>query len=434
MKRSMCTPITLQTLQESKVPKGFSSSPFSYHSEHIIHIDDVTNLGVGVGRINGWVVMVPMVLPGEVARVRVYRNNKNYSEADLIEIVTPSAERVTPKCQYYETCNGCQYQHMSYKAQLSLKKKHVETALTRIGSIQTAVNEVVESPQITSYRSKITPHFSYGKKSLPSIGFQSRLRRNVNTDIENCLIATDAVNQKLKHDRVDLIKKYMNATSIGSRTMLLREGDDAYVETDPRANILQTVNNVTFEFRAGEFFQTNIPITSLLVNYVLLEARRNQSKFLIDAYCGSGLFSLCGAQHFESVYGVEVSKLAIENAIANCKRNKIENAHFLSGDSESIFSRVKGVIDPDEAAMIIDPPRRGCDVSFLRQLLEYKPSIIVYVSCEPTTQARDSKYLIAGGYEVVNVTPFDMFPQTRHLENVMTFSRIRKDDVVNQVS
>ena len=196
-----------------------------------------------------------------------------------------------------------------------------------------------------------------------------------------------------------------------------------HVETDQRAVANATVNGIKFQFKAGEFFQNNPFALPIMVEHVIERATMDKScTNLIDAYCGSGLFSLCAAHKFESVYGVEVSELAVKAAISSAKVNNIHNVKFTAGKSEAIFKEVEH-LDRDKTVIIIDPPRKGCDELFLTQLSVYKPKRIVYVSCDPATQARDARIIVDDGYTIVDVTPFDLFPQTRHIENVITFTR-----------
>jgi tRNA (uracil-5-)-methyltransferase len=218
-------------------------------------------------------------------------------------------------------------------------------------------------------------------------------------------------------------RKSIEKSAVGKKkgaTLLFREADDGVVETDNRAYITQTVKNIKFKFKAGEFFQNNPYVLSLMQEHVVKAAVGHGCKYLIDTYCGSGLFSLCAADQFTHVFGVEISEPAVRAATQTAAANGIKNAEFLCGASEQIFSKVKH-LRRNETVIVVDPPRKGCDAAFLEQLFVFGPRKIVYVSCDPATQARDAKLIVAEGYEVVDVTPFDLFPQTRHIENVMTF-------------
>lgn len=163
-----------------------------------------------------------------------------------------------------------------------------------------------------------------------------------------------------------------------------------------------------------------------MVEYVLGQASSYGCTLLIDTYCGSGLFALCGARRFDRVWGVEVSSKAVQAAKRTAELNDINNTEFVSGVAENIFGAVSTIIpisQREKAVVIIDPPRAGCDEKFLIQLFKFGPRQLVYVSCDPATQARDARIIVAAGYNVTSCTPFDLFPQTRHIENVMVFLR-----------
>lgn len=434
----MSTKIFLSTdpSSESKAtpPRKFKDFPFAYHQELTLKIDSLSNLGQGVARttLNDgsiWVVFVPLVLAGEEVRVRVFRNMPSFSEADLLEVITPSPDRITPKCKYFAVCGGCQYQHMNIDMQRFWKKTQVDDVLARIGKLdKVAINDVVGTKELYGYRSKITPHYDAPVKSRPQdikIGFQKRGTRNT-IDIDHCVITTDAINAKYSETREKVIESVRVSPPKKGATLLFRECDDRRVETDNRAIANATVNGIKFQFRAGEFFQNNPFALPLMVDHVIEQAIKQHNgvscSSLIDTYCGSGLFALCAASRFDNVYGVEISEIAVKAAIKSAVLNDIDNAHFTAGKSEAIFKQVEH-LDRDRTVMVIDPPRRGCDGIFLKQLSTFKPHKLVYVSCDPATQARDARIIVDDGYAIVDVTPFDLFPQTRHIENVITFVR-----------
>ena len=181
------------------------------------------------------------------------------------------------------------------------------------------------------------------------------------------------------------------------------------VVTNPKQLVSEKVGDLIFHFKAGEFFQNNPFLLPELVEYVVTQANSNENKLLVDAYCGGGLFGLSAASRFQQVMGIEVSREGFEGARTNAQINRIENAQFFLGDASSIFEEVKEF--SESAALIIDPPRRGCDPNFLHQAIAFSPTRIVYVSCEPATQARDAQILLDAGYRAVAAQPFDLFPQ-----------------------
>jgi tRNA/tmRNA/rRNA uracil-C5-methylase (TrmA/RlmC/RlmD family) len=456
--------------------KKFNDHPFAYHAEIELEITTLTNLGLGLGRVSigdaqnagGWVVMVPFTLPGERVRARVFRNHKNYSEADLVKVLAPSAERVDPRCPLFGRCGGCQYQHLRYAGQLEWKRRQVAELLRHMAGVEFPVAPVIASPREYHYRSKITPHFhaartargvnslefgvrslelagdaeaaeaagtSAGDNSKPQtpnsklesepapplpIGFLRQGTRFDIVDVPHCPIATEAINMKLGAVREAVHARQASYTR--GATLLLREASGE-VTTDYDAVITETVGDLKLHFLARDFFQNNPFILPAFTRYVREQAAASGARFLVDAYCGSGLFALTAASAFERVRGIEISESSVRFARENAAANRIANATFTAGDAAAIFSGLDAEFRPADTAVIIDPPRKGCDESFLRQLFEFGPRAVVYVSCDPATQMRDLQHFLCARYTVVAAQPFDLFPQTRHLECVLTLHR-----------
>jgi len=443
-------------------PRAFRPFPFPYHAEIEVRIETLTNMGQGLARValpegqaeeaaaaaepaaaaespspsrSGWVVMVPFALPGERVRVRIYRNQKNFSEADLVAVLEPAPSRVEPRCALFGTCGGCQYQHLAYAKQLKWKRQQVAELLQHMAGLECPVNEVIGSPRAYGYRSKITPHFSRPKHGgVGEIGFLRAGTRAQLVDVPRCDIATDALNAALAGVRAEARRnasRYKNGA-----TLLLREDADGRVLTDPRVEMVSAVGRLAgaggeasgggapsreelrFTHLAGDFFQNNPSILPAFVEYIVGAAAASGARFLVDAYGGSGLFAIAAAGRFESVAGVEISATAVEQARANAVANAVANASFLAASAEAVFA---GITFPAaETVVLIDPPRAGCSEEFLAQLVTYRPRSCVYVSCNPATQMRDLRLFLAAGYAVEAVQPFDLFPQTKHLECVLT--------------
>jgi 23S rRNA (uracil1939-C5)-methyltransferase/tRNA (uracil-5-)-methyltransferase len=471
-----------------KKHRKFNDHPFRYHEEIELEIATLTNLGLGLGRVtlpasvsnppdaasaepvnaseaadpaaarpSGWVVMVPFTLPGERVRARVFRNHRNFSEADLVQVLTPSPERASPQCPLFGRCGGCQYQHLNYAGQLAWKQRQVAELLEHMAGITFPVSPVVASPKEYAYRSKITPHFAApryfhrpaaasaavdetdeleaqtgetssadpiapsstgGVASFP-IGFLRHGTRFDIVDVPRCPIATDAINARLTEVRSEVHAKAASYTR--GATLLLREASGA-VTTDYDAVITETVEStprpIQLHFLARDFFQNNPFILPAFTGYVRQQAGASGARFLVDAYCGSGLFALTAAPAFERVAGVEISESSVRFAKENAAANGIANATFLAADAGAIFQGL--AFAAADTAVIIDPPRKGCDESFLQQLFAFGPRAVVYVSCDPATQMRDLRHFLAAGYRLTAAQPFDLFPQTRHLECVLT--------------
>jgi tRNA/tmRNA/rRNA uracil-C5-methylase (TrmA/RlmC/RlmD family) len=436
--------------------KKFNDHPFPYHHELELEVATLTNLGVGLGRVpidrpqvsglspqvsppsGGWVVMVPFTLPGEKVRVRVYRNHKNYSEADLLEVLAPSPHRIAARCPLFGTCGGCQYQHLAYAEQLKWKRQQVEELLKFMVGIEFAVAPVVASPREFGYRSKITPHFKAGQggpssrwasadrevgpppESAPPIGFLKQGSRFDLVDVPECPIATPEINAKLPEVRVRTRARIAAGEYKRDATLLLRHAQEG-VTTDYDAVIHEQVGALKLHFLARDFFQNNPFILPAFTGYVREQAAGSGARFLVDTYCGSGLFALSCAPAFDQVAGIELSETSIKFATENAAANGIANAGFRAGDAAQIFAGL--AFPPAETAVVIDPPRKGCDPSFLAQLFAFGPRAVVYVSCDPATQMRDLKGFLAAGYRLTAVQPFDLFPQTRHLECVITLAK-----------
>jgi tRNA/tmRNA/rRNA uracil-C5-methylase (TrmA/RlmC/RlmD family) len=408
--------------------KKFNARPFAYHQEIELEISTLTNLGLGLGRVpledGQWVVMVPFTLPGERVRARAFRNHKNFSEADLVEILQPSPDRVTPRCALFGRCGGCQYQHLAYAEQLAWKRRQVAELLEHMAGLTFFVEPVIGSPREFGYRSKITPHFAAprrpGDASPFPIGFLRQATRFEIIDVPRCEIATDAINARLGEVRDTVREKAAAGGYERGATLLLRDAGGS-VTTDFQAIVTEEVGPLRLRFLARDFFQNNPFILPAFVEHVRREAAASGARFLADCYCGSGLFALSAAGAFERVTGVEISDTSIAFARENASANGITNATFLASDAASLFAGLD--FPPAETVVVIDPPRKGCDEAFLLQLFAFKPRAVVYVSCDPATQMRDLRHFIGAGYQVTRVQPFDLFPQTRHLECVITLAR-----------
>jgi tRNA/tmRNA/rRNA uracil-C5-methylase (TrmA/RlmC/RlmD family) len=400
-------------------PKKFNPVPFEYHQEIELEIATLTNMGQGLGRVDGWVVLVPFALPGERVKARVYRNDKNFSEADLVEVLVPSPDRVEPVCSLFGKCGGCQYQNLAYSAQLEWKQRQVTELLKHMAQLEFPVEAIHASPQQYHYRSKITPHFERPiDGEIREIGFLKTGRGRALIDVPRCEIATEALNEALTRVRSEVRAQAVRYKK--GATLLLRDASGV-VHTDSLATATETVGGQTLQFLAGDFFQNNPFILDDFVSHAIAEAKIGGAKFLVDAYCGSGLFALVGAPQFAQVLGIEVNASAVLRANQNAERTGALNCHFVAGSAETIFAQV--TFPASETAILIDPPRAGCDEQFLQQLFTFGPKRVVYVSCNPATQMRDLRHFQSAGYEITRIQPFDLFPQTKHLECVVSLQK-----------
>ena len=408
-------------------PKQFKATPFPHHHELELQIESLSNHGDGVARIDvpdqnltAWVIFIPFTIPGETVTARITSNKKNCSLAELVKVITPSPHRVTPPCRLFQKCGGCQYQHIDYSEQLRWKTRQVADLLKHLASISHPVNPAIASPKTYNYRSKLTPHFRkpYNGK-ISNIGFISKQGGREYLDITTCPIAMEEINTALPAIRK---KTHSLAKQYKKDTTLLMRATEGRVETDPDGIICEQVGDLTFHFLASDFFQNNPSILPAFTRYAAQQAQSDtsQNHYLIDAYCGSGLFALSLAKHFKQVAGVEISETSTSWARQNARLNGIENADFISAKAEHIFSDIN--FPAEETTILIDPPRAGCSPEFLDQLFRFAPTRCVYISCEPATQMRDLQKFTAAGYQIQDIQPFDLFPQTRHLECIITLN------------
>jgi 23S rRNA (uracil1939-C5)-methyltransferase/tRNA (uracil-5-)-methyltransferase len=291
-----------------------------------------------------------------------------------------------------------------------------------MAGISFPVAPVHGSPREWGYRSKITPHFAAPRDPAvpPPIGFLRQGTRFDILDVPRCAIATEAINERLGPLREEVRARAAAGGYQRGATLLLRDASGV-VTTDYDAVVVETVGDLRLRFLARDFFQNNPFILPAFTSYVREQAAASGARYLVDAYCGSGLFALTAAPAFVEVTGIEISESSVAFARENAVAKGITNARFEAGDAARIFS---GLRNPAaDTVVVIDPPRKGCDETFLTQLFGFGPRAVVYVSCDPATQMRDLRHFLDAGYVVRAVQPFDLFPQTRHLECIITLER-----------
>jgi 23S rRNA (uracil1939-C5)-methyltransferase len=325
-------------------------------------------------------VFVPFVLDGEVVEVEVVAEKKSFAEGNLVRVREASARRVKAPCPYFGKCGGCSYQHADYSLQMEMKRSQVESALRRIGKVSAPVESMVPSPAPFGYRNRITVHRQDGVT-----GFVGVDRRTV-LGIERCLLASEPVNELL----ADLRRQ--------------RGKDGHFTLREHREE--------------RTFRQTNDAVAELLVEAVS-EALPASGPLLVDAFCGSGFFLKRFRDRFERLAGIEWSRFAVEQA----RKNAAPNETYLLGDvalhlSETLRDQ------PAETVLILDPPAEGIESGVVRAIVNHPPARICYISCNPSTLARDLGRLVESGkFEIEKVTPFDMFPQTAEIEALAIINR-----------
>jgi tRNA/tmRNA/rRNA uracil-C5-methylase (TrmA/RlmC/RlmD family) len=363
-------------------------------------IQDLAFGGEGVARLDGFVVFVPFVAPGESVEAEIVEVKKTFARARLLTVLQASPDRTTPACPYFGTCGGCQYQHLTYDSQIRLKHKQVSDIFERLGGMNpTVVRPVVPCPNPYGYRNRLMLRSQWNKQTQSlQLGFLQAESRWV-VDIESCKIAEPALNEQIKHVRA---------------------------HPPPRGG-LKVVIRLTpegWQVPPDSFFQNNFFLLPELVRQVRQCLRDSGVRHLLDLYCGVGFFALEMASQVDRFVGVESDRRAVDAARANQKHRAITNGDFLVGRSEDELPRLIDRFDPNETAVILDPPRTGCPPKSMELLRRVGPRQIIYVSCHPATLARDLKTLCHDDrYVLEGVTPLDMFPQTQHVECVAELRR-----------
>ncbi|TET54845.1 MAG: 23S rRNA (uracil(1939)-C(5))-methyltransferase RlmD [Anaerolineales bacterium] len=405
-----------------------------------IELTGMANGGPALGRHEGRVVFVPYALAGETVRAEISDDRERYAFARLLEVLEPSPDRVEPPCPYFgpRGCGGCQWQHISYEAQLRFKAEIMADQLERIGGVADA-SVLPPAPDSTgwAYRNHAQLHPAVGG----GLGFRATGSDDVVT-VDECLILHPLLGEllgALDLELPNLSRLSIRAGTATGETMIIFETEDdvppgleldlpvscVQLLSDGRhANLIgsnfihETVANRSYRISAPSFFQINSPQAAVLLEKVLGYVNLQPDETVLDAYCGVGLFTAQLAPAAGLVVAIEVSAAAVDDLMENTA--EFENVQIIEGSLEEALPELDIPFD----VAVIDPPRSGIDRHALDALTERsRPERIVYVSCDPATLARDAKRLIRTGYELREVQPVDMFPQTHHVESVACFER-----------
>ena len=369
-------------------------------------------LGEAMAQYQGWDVFVFGGIPGEKVVAEILRIQRKYLAARVVELVHASEMRVQPPCPYYGECTGCQWQHLDYSAQLAVKESRVVDALERVGGLlHQPVAAVLPSPEQYGYRNHA--RFTVGPDG--SLGFVHRETRRF-VAIDRCMLMHQGINDLLAQlqgrcgETTQLAIRagkttgdYLVQPALKSSAVPLPTGQKHYLES---------VGNQRFRVASPSFFQVNVEQAAHLVDLVRQALHLSGDEVLVDAYAGVGTLAILLAPHVAQVIAIEESSAAVDDARANAEG--LTNVEFLEGKTEEVLSRLQA--RPD--IVVLDPPRAGCQPQALHSLLELAPDKIAYLSCDPESLARDLKILVEGGYQLEQVQPLDMFPQTHHVECV----------------
>ena len=450
-----------------------------------LKIEDCGIDGEGIGKADGFTVFVKDAVIGDTVRAKIMKAKKNYGYGRLEEIITPSPDRVEPKCQFARQCGGCQLQALSYEKQLEFKTSKVRGHLERIGGFtDIPMEKILGMDQPFHYRNKA--QFPVGKSKDGRIitGFYAGRTHSI---IENRDCALGVTRNKEVLDRVIAhmekfhIQPYDENTGKGLvRHVLIRygfftdemmvcliingeklPGEEALVKSlrqipetvsvmvnvnKKRNNVIlgekvrllwgqpyitDKIGEISYQISSLSFFQVNPYQTGRLYGKALEYAQLSGNETVWDLYCGIGTISLFLAQKAKMVRGVEIIPAAIENAKENACLNGFDNTEFFVGKAEEVLPEQFARTGERADVIVVDPPRKGCDETLLSTIIEMQPDRVVYVSCDSATLARDLKYLCERGYELKKVCPVDMFPNTVSVETVVLLSHKKPDGHIN---
>lgn len=382
-----------------------------------LRIEKIVPRGFGLGFAENLTVLVPLTAPGDALRVRIGEIKKRMAFAEIVEIKHGGPKRISPPCEHFGTCGGCDFQQMSYAAQLDAKAGLIRDCLHRIGKIEYEGKiPVIASPHEFAYRSRARWHIDRDKRTM---GYYARDSHDV-IDIHACPILTPGLQSTLEY-----IRESMNWDTVWETRadMEAATGDDGRVSmysndmAETTAELSFAVNGDTYAFSAETFFQANKFLIPELIEAAIGDTAGDTA---FDLYCGVGLFTLPMARRFNKVIGVEEHPAAADFAKKNVENARLNNVK-ISAKSVGKFLSENRTTKVD--LVVIDPPRAGTEKQTIAGIAELKPSQISYVSCEPSILARDLRTLIDAGYAIEKITALDLFPQTHHVETVVRLSK-----------
>jgi len=453
---------------------GRARPPVKKGEEVALTIDRLAYGGRGVGRVDGFVVFVPEVAPGDRVRARPWRIKSGYAEADLAAVDVPSALRAVPPCPHFGPCGGCIWQHVAYEAQTAAKEDIVRDSLAHLGGVRDVeVRPIIAMADPWRYRNKM--EFAFHPDG--SLGLHRRGAFDRVVAIDTCLLQSDAANDILR-----LVREFADGSGLSRynardhtgllRQVVIREARatgeimvgvvttarevpglqglaERLMRAQPRivgvlhglnagpsdgvplagltvlagrGHLIEQLAGLRFRIGLETFFQTNTAQAERLAETLEGFASLGGGETVYDLYCGVGTFALALARRAARVYGIEVAPSAVEAARENAVLNAIPNVEFASGDVRTALPELRRRAAPPDL-LVLDPPRSGAGGRVMRRIAEARAPRVIYVSCNPTTLASDLKDLVAGGYAIRTVQPLDLFPQTYHVECVVLAER-----------
>ncbi len=409
-----------------------------------LKIEKLIYSGYGLARTQDKVVFVNGGVPGDEIEAKITEEKKSYNYAEITEIAKPSKYRVEPDCEYFGKCGGCQWQHVDYGYQLKSKEAILKESLEKIAGItDLQIEPIVASPNKYNYRARATIHAGT-VKGKHIIGFKEEKSHEL-VPIDHCEICSPVISQLIKKIS-KFLAKYQSKSLPIDMMYILDSADIPALSLSPKKNSSEDeviklyyylkeriqgvdisvdnidentanleVSRLEYITSASVFSQANPQINELLIKTLIDWADLNKDHNVLDLYCGYGNFSLPLAKKAKFVLSIDNNKKAIKYAIKNAKKNHIRNCHFEDWNVNKYLKRHKPT--EKQELVVLDPPRNGAK-EIIKSIIDISPNKILYVSCNPTTLARDLKELTGAGYKLKKVQPFDMFPQSFHVESL----------------
>ena len=376
-----------------------------------VEIERILPGGMGLAHAGGKTVFVSLAAPGDRVRVRVEREQGNVLFASIAEIITPSQVRIEPPCPYFGRCGGCDFQQLTYEAQLAAKSEMIRDCLHRIARLEN-VPDIVVTPSRNEWRYRMRAMWQIDQDEH-TIGYYERGSRRV-CDVVDCAVLRPELQARLEEVRATEWRQI----PADLKHLDVVAGEDGVSFAPPFAGfetreLSLTVRGEAYRYNAESFFQINPSLLGPLIEFALGDASAASA---LDLYSGVGLFTLPLSRQFKQVVAVESNPVAVRFARRNLQDAGLTNARVISAGVTEWFKNAP-VRDID--FILLDPPRAGAESAVIKGILDVQPKQISYVSCDPATLARDLKKLVAGGYRVESILAFDLFPQTHHVETVV---------------
>ena len=403
-------------------------------NEYEVLIEKFDHEGRGIGYIDRKTTFVDNTVPGDLVKVTLIKDKKNYSVGKVTKFLKYSNDRINPKCPYFNNCGGCNLQYISYEKQLKFKEMKAREILSKFANIdECKIKPIISSDNEFFYRNKLTFQVKekiglFAKNSYDLISVDKcyiashkineilvKIKKMINLqNIEQIVIRNSFYNnkvmvifvlKKLDIENIKELEKFVDSLYIKNNDQYKLISGDAYLE--------EKLGNYIFKISPDSFFQVNTKTCIKLYDKILEYGNFKKDENVLDLYCGTGTIGIYASKFVNSVIGYEINKFAIADALENKKKNLVDNIQFICESSDLSFENITTNVD----TIIVDPPRNGLNQKTIDGIKNVKPCKVIYVSCDPVTLARDIKKLY-DTYDLIEITPVDMFPNTKHVECV----------------